>query len=99
VTAEGRLPLDPVTGIELSGFTENIWLGLSMLHTLFALEHNAICDMLKGHYPAWNDEQLYEKARLINSALLAKIHTVEWTPAILPHPDHQTGDEGRTGME
>lgn len=85
VTPEGRLPLDPVTGIELSGFTENIWVGLSMLHTLFALEHNAICDMLKANYPTWTDDQLYEKARLINAALLAKIHTVEWTPAILPH--------------
>ena len=26
------------------------------------------------------------KAKLINSALMAKIHTVEWTPAIMPHP-------------
>ena len=25
-------------------------------------------------------------ARLVNSALMAKIHTVEWTPAILGHP-------------
>ena len=32
------------------------------------------------------------KARLINSALMAKIHTVEWTPAILPHPVIKTGD-------
>jgi hypothetical protein len=26
---------------------------------------------------------LFEKARMINSALMAKIHTVEWTPALL----------------
>ena len=31
-------------------------------------------------------KQLFIKARLINSALMAKIHTVEWTPAIVPHP-------------
>ena len=31
----------------------------------------------------WNDEQLFQKARLINAALMAKIHTVEWTPGIL----------------
>jgi hypothetical protein len=86
VTAEGRLTVDPASGIENTGFNDNIWLGLSMLHTLFTLEHNAICDMLKSHHPDWSDEQLYEKARLINGALLAKIHTVEWTPAILPHP-------------
>jgi hypothetical protein len=29
---------------------------------------------------------LFQKARLINAALLAKIHTVEWTPAIIAHP-------------
>ena len=28
---------------------------------------------------------------------MAKIHTVEWTPAILPHPIIKTGDERRTG--
>ena len=27
------------------------------------------------------------QARLINAALMAKIHTVEWTPAIIAHPD------------
>ena len=32
----------------------------------------------------------YAKARLIIAALMAKIHTVEWTPAILPHPVIQT---------
>lgn len=31
-------------------------------------------------------DQIFDKARLVNSALMAKIHTVEWTPAILGHP-------------
>ena len=57
-----------------------------MLHTLFTLEHNYICDLLSHEYPDSSDERLYRKAKLINSALMAKIHTVEWTPAILPHP-------------
>ncbi len=35
-------------GREITGFTENSWVGLSLLHGLFALEHNAICDMLGG---------------------------------------------------
>ena len=38
---------------------------------------------LKQEYPAWTDEDLFDHARLINAALLAKIHTVEWTPGIL----------------
>jgi hypothetical protein len=81
----GLLPVDPVTGIHFSGFTDNWWIGLAMLHTLFTLEHNHICDLLAKEHPAWTDDQLHGKAKLINSAILAKIHTVEWTPAILPH--------------
>ena len=56
------------------------------MHTLFALEHNAICDMLAQANPTWPSDQLFDTARLINCALMAKIHTVEWTPAILAHP-------------
>ena len=82
----GLLPVDPETGVHFTGFTDNWWIGLAMLHTLFTLEHNYICDLLAHEHPHWNDEQLYRKAKLINSALMAKIHTVEWTPAIVPHP-------------
>jgi heme peroxidase len=80
------LPIDPDTGVHLSGFTENWWIGLAMLHTMFTREHNFICDLLLREHPRWSDAQLHGKAKLINSALMAKIHTVEWTPAILPHP-------------
>lgn len=82
----GLLPVDPGTGVHFSGFTDNWWIGLAMLHTLFTLEHNHICDLLAYQQPTWNDDQLYRKAKLINSALMAKIHTVEWTLAIVPHP-------------
>jgi hypothetical protein len=82
---DGRLPLDD-KGIEETGFTRNWWVGLAMLHTLFVREHNAICDMLKAAYPKWDDNRLFNVARLINAAVMAKIHTVEWTPAILPNP-------------
>jgi hypothetical protein len=67
------------------------WVGLEMLFTLFTLEHNSICDALKTAYPEWNDDELFEHARLVNAALLAKIHTVEWTTAILGHPALQIG--------
>jgi hypothetical protein len=46
---------------------------------------------LKVTYPEWSDEDLFQHARLINAALLAKIHTVEWTTAILGHPTLQIG--------
>lgn len=83
---DGHLPLDPATGVALTGFSENWWVGLGMLHTLFTLEHNAICDQLKKDYPHLTDDELFGTAHLVNSALLAKIHTVEWTPAIIAHP-------------
>ena len=86
LTADGLLPLDPATGAEISGVTGNWWLGLSLMHTLFAREHNAICEMLQRAYPRWSDDRLFDHARLINVALMAKIHTVEWTPGILATP-------------
>ena len=73
-------------GVDLTGFSDNYWVGLALLHTLFAKEHNSICDHLKASYPTWDDEQLFLTARLVNSALMAKIHTVEWTPGILANP-------------
>ncbi|WP_372729433.1 peroxidase family protein [Nocardioides sp.] len=79
---DGYLPQD-CDGQELTGFNESWWLGLSGLHTLFAREHNALCDELRAHYRGWSDERTFQTARLIVSALIAKIHTVEWTPAIL----------------
>jgi hypothetical protein len=84
-----RLPPETdqqLNGVDLTGFNQNWWVGLSLLHTLFALEHNAICTRLEEAYPDWDDERLFQTARLINAALMAKIHTVEWTPAILGHP-------------
>jgi hypothetical protein len=86
IEATGLLPIDPDTGIHFAGFTDNWWIGLAMLHTLFTLEHNHICDLLANQHPDWSDTQLFTKGRLINSALMAKIHTLEWTTAIVPHP-------------
>ena len=84
VNSDGTLPLDK-KGIEETGFVRNWWVGMSMLHTLFTREHNAICDHLKKHYNDWDDARLFNVARLINAALMAKIHSVEWTPAVLPN--------------
>jgi hypothetical protein len=80
---DGYLPVDE-TGRQLSGFTRNWWVGLSALHTLFVRHHNYLCDVLKAKYPRWSSDQLFNKARLINAATMAKIHTIEWTPAVLP---------------
>ncbi|MEO7422725.1 MAG: peroxidase family protein [Ornithinibacter sp.] len=84
IADDGRLPTDR-KGIEETGMVRNWWVGLAMLHTLFALEHNVICDRLRESHPDWDDPRLFNTARLVNAAVMAKIHSVEWTPAILPN--------------
>ena len=54
-------------------------------------EHNAICDMLAAAYRDWSDDEVFDKARLVIAALIAKIHTVEWTTAILADPALRIG--------
>ncbi|MGH3071396.1 MAG: peroxidase family protein [Gaiellaceae bacterium] len=83
---DGQLPRDLDERVDLTGVAGNFWLGLALLHTLFTKEHNAIAARLAEEHPDWTDDRLFDKARLITAALMAKIHTVEWTPAIIAHP-------------
>jgi hypothetical protein len=78
-------------GFADTGFRRNWWVGLSLMHTLFAKNHNWIADALAAEYPqmADDDQWLYDTARMINAAMIARIHTLEWTPAILPNPTLQ----------
>jgi hypothetical protein len=71
---------------ELAGVTGNWWIALSLFHRLFVHEHNAIVDRLKVDHPDRDGEWLFQKARLVNAALIAKIHTTEWTPALMNSP-------------
>jgi hypothetical protein len=96
----GRLKLDPnglhpeklEEFLDPLGNKNNFWLGLAILHSLFLREHNVICDHLAAEYPEMtDDQQLYDTARLITVALMAKIHTLEWTPAIIAHPTTKAG--------
>lgn len=79
---------------EVSGFPDNWWIGLSLLHTAFAREHNRFVRNLAIHHyksslekltPA-QQEEAYQYGRLYISALIAKIHTIEWTPQLLFNP-------------
>ncbi len=70
-------------GVPLTGFNENFWVGLHVFHTIFSREHNYIVDSLSAAYPEMSDDEKYETARLCVSAILAKIHLLEWTPALL----------------
>ncbi len=90
IGADGLLPAGE-DGIEITALNGNWWIGLSLMHTLFTLEHNAICDRLRSEYPSWSDDDLFDRARLVNVALMAKIHTVDWTPSILNNPTLDIG--------
>ncbi len=88
----GRYPYDPPNDenmpTELHPARNSWWAGLAMFHTLFAREHNEICKLLVETHPkeAADSDWLYHTARMINAALIAKIHTLEWTAALLANP-------------
>ncbi|XP_076954362.1 alpha-dioxygenase PIOX-like [Bidens hawaiensis] len=78
---EGKLKI--TDGLDTAGKFRNGWIGVSALKDLFMLEHNAICDALKKEYPDLDDENLFRRARLVTSAVMAKIHTIDWTVELL----------------
>ena len=90
VDANGLLP-KAADGFDDTGFRNNWWVGLGLMHNLFVKEHNAIARMLQSRYWWWSDQMLYDKARMITAAVIVKIHTVEWTPAIIPNPALEVG--------
>ncbi|XP_049346446.1 alpha-dioxygenase PIOX [Solanum verrucosum] len=67
----------------ISGDVRNTWAGLLSLQALFVQEHNLVCDALKKEYPELEDEELYRHARLVTSAVIAKVHTIDWTVELL----------------
>lgn len=82
---KGRLARDPTDGTNLVGDAMNSWVGVTVLQEIFVREHNMICDAIADAHPqlANNDELLFRKARLVVAALVAKVHTVDWTLELL----------------
>jgi tetratricopeptide (TPR) repeat protein len=83
----GFFRVNPRSGIVETGFTRNIWVGLAAEYLLLARHHNWVCEQLRRRYPdkRWTSDQLYGMARLIVAGMQAKIHTDEWTAAVLPN--------------
>ena len=54
----------------------NSSIGYVAISTIFLREHNRICDTLAKHYPSWDDERLFQTARMINTVILIKL-TIE----------------------
>jgi Animal haem peroxidase len=91
----GLVPERPGTDVVQTGFSNNWWVGLDLMHSLFAREHNRIVRMLRadGRTCHLSEDDLYDKARLINAAVVAKIHVLEWTPAILAMKTVRLGED------
>ncbi|MCE0481659.1 Alpha-dioxygenase 1 [Datura stramonium] len=82
LSADGLLEQDE-NGKIISGDVRNTWAGLLALQALFVQEHNVVCDTLKKEYPELEDGDLYRHARLVTSAVIAKVHTIDWTVELL----------------
>ncbi|KAK1440836.1 hypothetical protein QVD17_06668 [Tagetes erecta] len=94
IVKDNHLQQDDQDELDISGTIRNGWIGVSTLKGLFILEHNAICDVLKKEYPDLDDESLYRHARLVTSAVMAKIHTIDWTVELLKTDTLRVGMRG-----
>lgn len=56
----------------------NSSVGYVALSLVFLREHNRICDELYRLYPRWEDERLFQTARMINICLLLKLTVEEY---------------------
>ncbi len=64
-------------------FRANEQVGLTALHTVFVREHNRIAVDIGARQPDWSDDQRYEYARAIVSALMQHITYNEFLPKLL----------------
>jgi hypothetical protein len=74
---------------EQIGMPQNTWFGLQLLHHIFAREHNLVADLLQ-HKEGLSARDARRCARLVVVALMAKIHTTEWTPQVFHSADMST---------
>jgi prostaglandin-endoperoxide synthase 2 len=65
--------------------TGNLQIGFVMMGVLFVREHNRIARSLKGEYPGWGDERLFQTARNILTVILIKIVVEEYINHISPY--------------
>lgn len=62
------------TGLERG----NSSIGYVGISTLFMREHNRICQNLASANSSWDDERLFQTARMINTAILMKLIVVDY---------------------
>ncbi|WP_047395059.1 peroxidase family protein [Chitinibacter sp. ZOR0017] len=71
---KSRWPSLYATGLERG----NSSVGYVAISTLFMREHNRICENLAKENPSWDDERLFQTARMINTVILMKLVVVDY---------------------
>ncbi len=79
----GPFGADPTTMFVAGDIRCNEQSGLAAMHTLWVREHNRFADALAAANPAWSDEEVYQRARSVVSALMQVITYNEFLPALL----------------
>ncbi len=69
------------TGLERG----NSSIGYVTISTLFIREHNRLCDGLATGHPDWDDERLFQTARMINTVMLLRIVVEDYINHIAGH--------------
>jgi prostaglandin-endoperoxide synthase 2 len=70
------------TGLERG----NSSIGYVAMSTLFLREHNRLCRELQARNPGWDDERLFQTARMINIVLLLRVVVEDYINHIAGHP-------------
>merc|ERR1712165_181994 len=65
------------------GDQKNSWVGVALLQEIFLKEHNYVADEIAKRYPSKTDEEIFQAARCVIAAQVAKIHTIDWTVELL----------------
>lgn len=84
--SEQRLPPELKAKLFAMGVERgNVQIGYVMLTTLCVREHNRICGLLSTHYPEWDDERLFQTARMILIVMMLNIIMEEYIYHITPY--------------
>jgi len=62
----------------------NLHYGMVMLSTVFLREHNRLARELRGRYPRWDDDEVFETARNTMTVMLLKIVIADYINHISP---------------